>query len=50
MNQELAACSITVSFRHQSLDAILNVLEATLDLEITTIGDEIRLDGEGCGE
>ena len=37
-NPELAACPITVSFRDQSLDAVLNVLEKTLDLEISRSG------------
>jgi transmembrane sensor len=50
MNQELASCLITVTFRDQTIDAILNVLEITLDLQVTRMGDEIRLDGEGCVE
>ena len=50
MNSELAACPITVTFRNQSLDAIINVLEMTLDLQVTRVGDEIQLDGEGCVE
>ena len=50
MNEELAFCPITVTFRDQSLEAILNVLELTLDLQLTRDGDEIRLDGEGCAE
>jgi len=50
MNEELASCPITVTFRDQTLEAILNVLELTLDLQITREGDEIRLDGEGCVE
>ena len=48
VNQELASCRITVTFRNQTLEAVLNVLELTLDLEITRSGDEIRLDGPGC--
>ena len=48
MNEELASCTITVTFRNQTLEAILNVLELTLDLQLTREGDEIRLDGEGC--
>ncbi|MCK4992701.1 MAG: FecR domain-containing protein, partial [Bacteroidales bacterium] len=48
VNQELASCPITVTFRNQTLEAVLNVLELTLDLEITRSGDEIRLDGPGC--
>ena len=49
-NPELASCPITVTFRDQSLEAVLNVLEMTLDLEITRVGNEIRLDGTGCEE
>ncbi|MEA3461037.1 MAG: FecR domain-containing protein [Bacteroidota bacterium] len=50
MNQELASCPITVTFNDQTLEAILNVLELTLDLKVTQTGDEIRLDGDGCVE
>jgi transmembrane sensor len=50
MNQELAGCLITVTFRDQSLESVLSVLESTLDLELTRVGDEIRLDGEACVE
>jgi ferric-dicitrate binding protein FerR (iron transport regulator) len=50
MNEELASCPITVTFRNQTLEAILKVLELTLDLQATRDGDEIRLDGKGCVE
>ena len=50
MNEELASCPITVTFRDQTLESILKVLELTLDLQLTREGDEIRLDGEGCVE
>lgn len=50
VNQDLASCPLTVTFMNQSLEAILNVLELTLDLKVTRVGDEIRLDGEGCIE
>ncbi len=50
MNPEMVSCPITVTFRDQSLDAVLNVLEMTLDLEISRVGNEIRLDGAGCDE
>lgn len=50
INQELEDCPLTVTFRNQSLDAILKVLESTLDLKVSRAGDEIRLDGEGCVE
>lgn len=50
INRELAMCPITVTFKDQSLEAILKVLASTLDLEITKSGDEFRLDGPGCAE
>ena len=50
MNEELASCPITVTFRNQTLESVLKVLELTLDLQLTRVGDEIRLDGEGCVE
>jgi ferric-dicitrate binding protein FerR (iron transport regulator) len=50
MNPELASCPLTVTFRGQSLEAILHVLEQTLDLQVARKGNEIRLDGEGCEE
>ncbi|MEN8229537.1 MAG: FecR domain-containing protein [Bacteroidota bacterium] len=50
ISQELTSCPITVTFRDQTLDALLHVLELTLDLEITRSDDEIRLDGPGCEE
>ncbi len=49
-NPELASCPITVTFSDQSLDAVLKVLEKTLDLEISRSSKEIRLDGPGCDE
>lgn len=47
-NEELASCPLTATFSDQSLESILNVLEVTLDLELTHQGDEIRLDGTAC--
>ncbi len=49
-NDALASCQITVTFKDQSLDAILNVLESTLDLEILQVGNQFRLEGSGCNE
>jgi ferric-dicitrate binding protein FerR (iron transport regulator) len=49
-NSELAACPITVSFRDQSLESVLNVLELTLDLRISRNGGTIVLEGEGCAD
>ena len=47
---ELASCPITVSFSGQDLEAVLNVLEVTLDLEISRSGDVITLNGDACIE
>jgi len=49
-SEELASCPITVTFRGQTLEAILNVLELTLDLQLTREGDVISLDGQGCAD
>lgn len=45
---ETGDCSITVSFEGQSLDAILNVLESTLDIEYLINEDTIEIIGAGC--
>ena len=50
VDPNLEDCLVTVTFRDQSLEAILNVLEQTLDLEISRTGNLIRLGGEGCAE
>jgi len=47
-NEKLASCQITVTFRDQSLEAILNVLESTLDLKLFRTGNEIFLEAPGC--
>jgi ferric-dicitrate binding protein FerR (iron transport regulator) len=46
----LAGCPITVTFKQQSLESVLHVLERTLDLKITRDGERIILEGEGCAE
>lgn len=46
----IAACPITVSFSDQSLEAVLNVLEVTLDLEISHSGETYTLKGTVCVE
>lgn len=49
-DEEIESCPITVTFSDQSLKSVMNVLESTLDLEITRNGDRILVDGEGCVE
>jgi transmembrane sensor len=41
-------CKVTVSFDNQSIDAILSVLELTLDLEYKKSGDIIEVVKTGC--
>jgi transmembrane sensor len=41
-------CKVTVSFDNQSIEAILSVLELTLDLEYKKIGDNIEVVKAGC--
>jgi len=48
MNREPASCPITVTFRDQTLESILEVLELTLDLQVSRDGEKIWLEGEGC--
>lgn len=50
VNEQLLSCPITVTFRDQSLESVLNVLEVTMDLEISRSGEVIRLNGPGCTE
>jgi len=44
----LSSCRMTASFERQSLDSILEIIAATLDLEIKARGDQIILSGKGC--
>ena len=47
-DQQLAGCSLTATFEHQSLTQILNVICATLDLEITEENGLIFVKGTSC--
>lgn len=42
------SCKVSVTFDNQSLDAVLNVLESTLDLEVTREEDQINITNAGC--
>jgi len=46
--KSIAECRITATFDKQSLDAVLNVLKATLDLDIAKKGNTIEISGQGC--
>lgn len=41
-------CPVTVSFDNQSLEAILEVLKATLDLSIEKTSKGLEISGQGC--
>jgi ferric-dicitrate binding protein FerR (iron transport regulator) len=44
----LSDCTITATFDNQSLESVLNVLKATLDLQVRNSGAGIELSGHGC--
>lgn len=41
-------CRITATFDHQTLESVLNVLKATLDLQVRNSGSGIQISGHGC--
>jgi transmembrane sensor len=43
-----ASCVVTVTFDHQSLDAVLHVLETTLNLTYQVNGNQIVITAAGC--
>ncbi len=43
-----ADCQLNVTFKQQSLESLINVLENTLDLTITRNGDQIEITEIGC--
>jgi len=47
-DDRLSDCRITTTFDKQSPESILNVLKATLDLQIRNTGAGIELSGRGC--
>ncbi len=48
VGDQLNECPVTTTFDNQSLKAILNVLESTLDLSIKEKGNSFEVYGEGC--
>ena len=47
-NKELNNCRVTVIFKNQTLETVLNVLEETLDLNFKKDKEQIILIGNGC--
>jgi transmembrane sensor len=44
----LAGCTLTATFDNQSLESVLNVISATLDLDVQSSSSGIVLTGKGC--
>ena len=49
-DDRLSDCRITTTFDRQSLESVLNVLKATLDLQVRNSGAGIELSGHGCNQ
>ena len=47
-NKDLIDCRVTSTFDQLSLDAVLKILESTLDLEVVKTDSLIIITGEGC--
>jgi len=48
LNPEINNCRITATFEGQSLEAVLLVLQSTIDIAVRPNGDMIELSGNGC--
>ena len=49
LGQNLYNCHLTVSFNNEDIDEIAAVIAETLGLSTTISANEIRLEGQGCG-
>jgi transmembrane sensor len=43
-----SSCAVTVTFEHQSLESVLNVLKTTLNLEYRITGQQVEILSAGC--
>jgi len=49
--QKLKNCRITVTFRDEEIDSIVDIIAATLELKVKKVNEnEIILEGEGCDD
>ncbi|RLD39710.1 MAG: hypothetical protein DRJ15_07735 [Bacteroidetes bacterium] len=48
LNPEISNCRITATFEGQSLEAVLLVLQSTIDITARPNGNAIELSGKGC--
>ncbi len=49
-NQSMENCRLTVTFKGDSLQNILDIIGLTLQFDVEKEGDQFRLIGEGCSE
>ncbi|NVO04139.1 MAG: FecR domain-containing protein [Bacteroidetes bacterium] len=47
-NEKIAKCRLTATFENQSLESVLNVLKATLNVKVIDQGSSIEISGQGC--
>jgi ferric-dicitrate binding protein FerR (iron transport regulator) len=47
-NPALSTCMLTATFHDQSLDSVLKVIEATLNVTILKTASGIEISGNGC--
>jgi transmembrane sensor len=47
-NESLKKCLVTASFDNQSIESVLNVLKATLDIQVEKMDEMIEISGKGC--
>jgi transmembrane sensor len=47
-NDRLKSCRLNVTFRHEPIDSIADIIAETLSLRMVIEGNEIRLEGAGC--
>ena len=48
LNPQIAGCKLTATFEDQELGAVLNILEATLGVEVIQKGAQIQITGQAC--
>ncbi|MEM9339285.1 MAG: FecR domain-containing protein [Bacteroidota bacterium] len=47
-NESILSCKLTATFKKQSLETIIKVIETTHDLECHLSSDTLRINGNGC--
>lgn len=50
INDAIKNCHITATFKNEKVDAILDVITATLNIKLTKNENKYVLEGEGCDE